>query len=171
MEWVLWKTPTYSSRMLRNVVAQWLVMRCIRKQRDKQRCFGYLRYSDAEDRHKSTEQRHTRNSRRKEPSRNVGGVGFVVHPHPSITHLGDLYEIVSFRLAILPHHLKRNPKITVIDCYSQTGAADGHELDAFHHQLEEDIRNDKAYYKVVVGYFNARLGMANESVYRLENLD
>ncbi|EYB95934.1 hypothetical protein Y032_0154g2950 [Ancylostoma ceylanicum] len=33
------------------------------------------------------------------PSRNVGGVGFVVHP--SVVHLADSHEILSPRLAIL----------------------------------------------------------------------
>ncbi|EYC38733.1 hypothetical protein Y032_0699g1627 [Ancylostoma ceylanicum] len=39
------------------------------------------------------------------PSRNVGGVGFVVHP--SVVHLVDSHEILSPRLAILRLHLPR----------------------------------------------------------------
>ncbi|KAE9414781.1 hypothetical protein Angca_006120, partial [Angiostrongylus cantonensis] len=39
----------------------------------------------------------------------------------------------------------------------------------FYSQLEEVIRNDKAYHKFVVGDFNARIGKANESEYRIGN--
>ncbi|KAJ1348285.1 hypothetical protein KIN20_003550 [Parelaphostrongylus tenuis] len=60
--------------------------------------------------------------------------------------------------------LKRNTKITIIKWYSRTGAAVEHELDAFYHRLEQVIRNVKAYYKFVVGYFNARLGIAEERI-------
>ncbi|KAJ1368449.1 hypothetical protein KIN20_029578 [Parelaphostrongylus tenuis] len=59
--------------------------------------------------------------------------------------------------------VKRNIEITVINCYSPSDAAGEHKFDAFHHQLEEVIRDAKAYYKIVVGDFNVRLGMANES--------
>ncbi|KAJ1348988.1 hypothetical protein KIN20_004406 [Parelaphostrongylus tenuis] len=55
-----------------------------------------------------------------------------------------------------------------MNCYSTTDGGDERELDAFYHQLEEVIRNDKAYHKFVVGDFNTRLGMANENVYRNE---
>ena len=64
----------------------------------------------------------------KVPSRNVGGVGFVVHP--SVVHLVDSYEILSPRLAILRLHPLRHKPITIINCYSPTSAADKTELDA-----------------------------------------
>ncbi|KAK6748230.1 hypothetical protein RB195_001075 [Necator americanus] len=96
----------------------------------------------------------------KVPSRNVGGVGSVVHP--SVVHLVDSHEILSPRLAIL-----RQKSINIINCYSPTSAADEPELDAFYEELEEVIRNEKSFYKFVVGDFNAKLGKATEEEYRI----
>ncbi|KAK6755832.1 hypothetical protein RB195_014302 [Necator americanus] len=69
----------------------------------------------------------------KVPSRNVGGVGFVVHPscrfsrHP-VTSSG---------------HSSPPPQklIIIINCYSPTSAADKAESDAFYEELKEVIRN------------------------------
>uniref|UniRef100_A0A0K0CYY4 Endo/exonuclease/phosphatase domain-containing protein n=1 Tax=Angiostrongylus cantonensis TaxID=6313 RepID=A0A0K0CYY4_ANGCA len=107
------------------------------------------------------------NCEEKVPSRNVGGVGFVVHP--SIVHLVDSYEILSHRIAVLRLQLSHHKKITIINCYSPTDAADEYEINAFCYQLEEVIRNDKAYHKFVVRAFNARIGKDNESEYRIGN--
>ncbi|KAK6733983.1 hypothetical protein RB195_017635 [Necator americanus] len=87
------------------------------------------------------------------PSRNVGGVGFVVHP--SVVHLVDSHEILSPRLAILRLRPLRQRPISIINCYSPTSASVDSELNAFHEELEEVIRNDKFFYKFVVGDFNA----------------
>ncbi|KAK6735572.1 hypothetical protein RB195_018657 [Necator americanus] len=101
----------------------------------------------------------------KVPSRNVGGVGFVVHP--SVVHVVDSHEIVSPRLAILHLRPLRQKPISIINCYSPTLAADESELDAFYEELEEVIRNEKSFYKFVVGDFNAKLGEAAEEEYRI----
>ncbi|KAE9413500.1 hypothetical protein Angca_001989, partial [Angiostrongylus cantonensis] len=53
--------------------------------------------------------------------------------------------------------------------YSPTEAADEYEINAFYYQLEEVIRNEKACHKFIVGDFNARIGKANESEYRIGN--
>ncbi|VDM53900.1 unnamed protein product [Angiostrongylus costaricensis] len=103
----------------------------------------------------------------KVPSRNVSGVGFVVHP--SIVHFVDSYGILSPRIAVLRLQLSHHEKITIIICYSPTDAADGYELNAFYYQLEEVIRNDRTYHKFVVGDLNARTGKANKSEYRIGN--
>ncbi|KAK6733437.1 hypothetical protein RB195_017276 [Necator americanus] len=58
----------------------------------------------------------------KVPSRNVGGVGFVVHP--SVVHLVDSHEILSPRLAILCLRPLRQKSISIINCYSPTSAAE-----------------------------------------------
>ncbi|VDM78398.1 unnamed protein product [Strongylus vulgaris] len=81
------------------------------------------------------------------PSRNVGAIGFVVHP--SVVHIGDSHEILLPRLAILRLCLLHQ-KITIINCYSPTAAADGSELDAFYEDLEY-IRKEKSFYNFVVG--------------------
>ncbi|KAK6730612.1 hypothetical protein RB195_007214 [Necator americanus] len=101
----------------------------------------------------------------KVPSRNVGGVGFVVHP--SVVHLVDSHEILSPRLAILRLRPLRQKSISIINCYSPTSAADDSELDAFYEELEEVVRNEKSFYKFVVGDFNAKLEKATEEEYRI----
>ncbi|KAK6752308.1 hypothetical protein RB195_003617 [Necator americanus] len=102
---------------------------------------------------------------KKVPSRNVGGVGFVVHP--SVVHLVDSNEILSPRLAILClRPLGRKP-ISIMNWYSPASAADDSELDAFYEELEEVVRNEESFYKFVVGDFNAKLGKAREEEYRI----
>ncbi|KAK6742488.1 hypothetical protein RB195_010012 [Necator americanus] len=99
------------------------------------------------------------------PSRNVGGVGFVVHP--SVVHLVDSHEILSLRLAILRLRPLRQKSISIINCYSPTSAADESELDAFSEEPEEVVRNEKSFYKFLVGDFNTKLGKATEEEYRI----
>ncbi|KAK6765285.1 hypothetical protein RB195_025281 [Necator americanus] len=67
-------------------------------------------------------------------SRNVVGVGFVMHP--SVVYLVDSHEILSPRLAILRLRPLRQKHISIIICYSPTSAADESELDAFYEELE-----------------------------------
>uniref|UniRef100_W6NHQ6 Craniofacial development protein 2 n=1 Tax=Haemonchus contortus TaxID=6289 RepID=W6NHQ6_HAECO len=90
------------------------------------------------------------------PSRNAGGVGFVVHP--SVVHLVDSHEILSPRFAILRLRHTHMMTISIVNCYSPYSAADEEELDALYDQLEEIIHNEKSFYKFVVGDSNARLG-------------
>uniref|UniRef100_A0A7I4Y8T5 Reverse transcriptase domain-containing protein n=1 Tax=Haemonchus contortus TaxID=6289 RepID=A0A7I4Y8T5_HAECO len=99
------------------------------------------------------------------PSRNVGGVGFVVHP--SVVHLVDSHEILSPRFAILRLRHTHMKTISIVNCYSPHSTADEEELDAFYDQLEEIIHNEKSFYKFVVGDFNARLGEAREEEFRI----
>ncbi|KAK6749787.1 hypothetical protein RB195_002036 [Necator americanus] len=101
----------------------------------------------------------------KVPSRNVGGVGFVVHP--SVVHLVDSHEILSPRLAILRLRPLRQKSTSIINCYSPTSAVDDSELDAFYEELEEVVRNEKSFYKFVVGDFKAKLGKVTEEEYRI----
>uniref|UniRef100_A0A0K0D472 Uncharacterized protein n=1 Tax=Angiostrongylus cantonensis TaxID=6313 RepID=A0A0K0D472_ANGCA len=68
----------------------------------------------------------------KVPSRNVGGVGFVVHP--SIVHLVDSCEILSTSIAVLRLQTSYHKKITITNCYSPTDAANEYELNAFYYQ-------------------------------------
>ncbi|KAK6765086.1 hypothetical protein RB195_025137 [Necator americanus] len=75
----------------------------------------------------------------KVPLRNVGGVGFAVHP--SVVHLVDSHETLPPRMAILRFRPLRQKSISIINCYSPTSAADEPELDAFYEELEEVIHN------------------------------
>ncbi|VDM77940.1 unnamed protein product [Strongylus vulgaris] len=71
------------------------------------------------------------------PSRNVGGVGFVVHS--SVVHLVDSHEILSPRLAIFRLRPLHQETVTTINCYSPTSAADDSKLDAFYEDLEKSF--------------------------------
>ncbi|KAK6760371.1 hypothetical protein RB195_021734 [Necator americanus] len=102
--------------------------------------------------------------REKVPSRNVGGVGFVVHP--SVVYLADSHEILSPCLAILRLRPLCQKPISIVNCYSPTSAANKSELDAFYEKLEEAIRYERSFYKFVVGDFNTKLGKATEEEYR-----
>lgn len=98
-----------------------------------------------------------------EISSHSGGVGSLVHP--SVVHLVGSYEILSFRLATTltrPH--RRKPTITT-NRYSS--ATDETEPTLFYLDLDEVIRNEKSFYKLVVGEFNSKIGMAVEEDYRL----
>ncbi|VDM54672.1 unnamed protein product [Angiostrongylus costaricensis] len=66
----------------------------------------------------------------KVPSRNVCGIGFIVHP--TIVHLVDSYVILSPRIAVLRLQLSHHKKITIINRYSPTDAADEYELNTFY---------------------------------------
>ncbi|VDO71330.1 unnamed protein product [Heligmosomoides polygyrus] len=96
----------------------------------------------------------------KVPSRNIGGIGFVVHP--SVAQHVNSHEILSPRLAVLRIQLARQKNISIINCCSPTSAADEAEMNAIYEQLEVVIRSEKSFYKFVVGDFNARIGKARE---------
>ncbi|VDL80293.1 unnamed protein product [Nippostrongylus brasiliensis] len=74
----------------------------------------------------------------KTPSRNVGGVGFIVHP--SVFHIVDSPEIPSPRLAILLRHPPLQKTISIITRYSQHAAAEESKLGVVYGQIEEVIR-------------------------------
>ncbi|VDM81692.1 unnamed protein product [Strongylus vulgaris] len=76
----------------------------------------------------------------KVPSRNIGGIGFVVH--------------VSVAL-----------KPSLFNCYSPTSATDDSELDAFYEDLEEVIRKEN-FHKFVVSGLNTKIG-TEEGEYRI----
>ncbi|KAK6735832.1 hypothetical protein RB195_018839 [Necator americanus] len=99
----------------------------------------------------------------------LGGVGFVVHP--SVVHPVDSHEILSPRLAILRLRPLHQKPISIINCYSPTSAADDSELDAFHEELEEVVRDEKSFYTFVVGDFNFREEMPQKRNIGLEDLD
>ncbi|KAK6756764.1 hypothetical protein RB195_014909 [Necator americanus] len=97
------------------------------------------------------------------PSRNVGGVGFVVHP--SVVHLVDSHEILSPRA--WPFFASALCALSIINCYSPTSAADQSQLDAFYEELEDAIRKEKSFYKFAVGDFDAKLRKATGEEYRI----
>ncbi|KAK6767047.1 hypothetical protein RB195_026533 [Necator americanus] len=99
------------------------------------------------------------------PSRNLGGVGFVVHP--SVIHPVDPHEILSPCLVILRLRPLRQKSTSIINCYSPTSAADESELDAFNAELKEAIRKEMSFYKFAVGDFDTKLRKATEKEYKI----
>uniref|UniRef100_W6NAJ6 Endonuclease exonuclease phosphatase domain containing protein n=1 Tax=Haemonchus contortus TaxID=6289 RepID=W6NAJ6_HAECO len=85
--------------------------------------------------------------------KNVGGVGFLVHRR--IEHLIDSTEVLSPRLAILRLRIDKRTTVSIINCYAPTSTATDGEKDAFYKELEQVTKNERSYYKYVVGDFNA----------------
>uniref|UniRef100_A0A7I5E7Y3 Craniofacial development protein 2-like n=1 Tax=Haemonchus contortus TaxID=6289 RepID=A0A7I5E7Y3_HAECO len=85
--------------------------------------------------------------------KNVGGVVFLVHRR--IEHLIDSTEVLSPRLAILRLRIDRRTTVSIINCYAPTSTATDGEKDVFYKELEEVTKNERSYYKYVVGDFNA----------------
>nr|CDJ93019.1 Endonuclease exonuclease phosphatase domain containing protein [Haemonchus contortus] len=85
--------------------------------------------------------------------KNVGGVGFLVHRR--IEHLVDSTEVLGPRLAILRLRIERRTTVSIVNCYAPTSTATDGEKDAFYKELEEVLKNERSYYKYVVGDFNA----------------
>nr|CDJ92172.1 Endonuclease exonuclease phosphatase domain containing protein [Haemonchus contortus] len=85
--------------------------------------------------------------------KNVGGVGFLVHRR--IEHLIDSTEVLSPRLAVLRLRIDKRTTVSIINCYAPTSTATDGEKDAFYKELEEVTKNERSYYKYVVGDFNA----------------
>ncbi|KAK6762662.1 hypothetical protein RB195_023399 [Necator americanus] len=100
----------------------------------------------------------------KVPSRNVGGAGFVVHPSVVLTIITRSCHLIWI---FFTSALCAKKPISIINCYSPTSAVDDSEMDAFYEELEEVVRNEKPFYKFVVGDFNVKLGKAIEGKYRI----
>ncbi|KAK6765589.1 hypothetical protein RB195_025477 [Necator americanus] len=116
------------------------------------------------ERRTTDERRHARHSRREGSVAKYRRCWFCC---ASVIHLVDSHEFLSPRLAILRLRILRQKPISSINCYSPTLAADESELEAFYEELEEVMRNEKTFYKFVVGDFNAKLGKATEEEYRI----
>ncbi|VDN19378.1 unnamed protein product [Cylicostephanus goldi] len=101
----------------------------------------------------------------KVPSQNGRSVGFVVHP--SIVHLVNSHEILLPQLTILRLRSSRQKTISIINCCSSASAGYESELNVFHGDVKEVVRNEKSFQKFVVGDFNAKIGMPLEKEYRI----
>uniref|UniRef100_A0A183G5P4 Endo/exonuclease/phosphatase domain-containing protein n=1 Tax=Heligmosomoides polygyrus TaxID=6339 RepID=A0A183G5P4_HELPZ len=85
--------------------------------------------------------------------KNIGGVGFLVNS--TVHHLVDSYEIISPQVAVLRLETKNQGTISIINGYAPTSAATDEEKEEFYELLERTVNDEKSYYKVVVGDFNA----------------
>ncbi|WKY06509.1 hypothetical protein Q1695_006584 [Nippostrongylus brasiliensis] len=97
--------------------------------------------------------------------RNIGGVGFIVNS--TVHHLADSYKIVGSQVAVLRLEVKDQAKISIINGYAPTSAAADEEKEEFYELLERTVNDEKSYYKVVDGDFNATVGINDCDEWRL----
>ncbi len=90
-------------------------------------------------------------------SRGVGGVGVLVNSNLVMNI--DSFEQLTTRIGRLK--LKRRgptPALTIFIVYAPTSDYDEDEIEAFYMDLEKFYREDRTFYKVIVGDFNAKIG-------------
>ncbi|KHJ76802.1 hypothetical protein OESDEN_23578 [Oesophagostomum dentatum] len=90
------------------------------------------------------------------PNKNIGGVGFLVKK--DIVPFVDSYNIFAPRLTVLRLKTPGRRDIAIYSCYAPTSAAEDEEQEAFYNQLERVIKQDRSFYKFVLGDFNAITG-------------
>nr|CDJ97120.1 Endonuclease exonuclease phosphatase domain containing protein [Haemonchus contortus] len=91
-------------------------------------------------------------------SRGVGGVGVLVNTHLAMNI--DSNESLTTRIGRL--RLRRcgsTPALTVFVVYAPTSSYEEEELEAFYMDLERLYREDPTFFKVIVGDFNAKIGL------------
>ncbi|ETN81314.1 hypothetical protein RB195_008130 [Necator americanus] len=90
-------------------------------------------------------------------SRGVGGVGVLVNT--SIAKNIDSFEQLTTRIGRL--RMRRcgpTPALTIFVAYAPTSSYEEEEVEAFYIDLEKFYREDHAFYKVIIGHFNATIG-------------
>ncbi|KAK6735253.1 hypothetical protein RB195_018435 [Necator americanus] len=90
-------------------------------------------------------------------SRGVGGVDVLVNT--SMAKNIDSFEQLTTRIGRL--RMRRcgpTPALTIFVAYAPTSSYDEEEVEAFFIDLEKFYRKDHAFYKVIIGDFNAKVG-------------
>ncbi|KAK6739429.1 hypothetical protein RB195_008113 [Necator americanus] len=90
-------------------------------------------------------------------SRGVGGVGVLINT--SMAKNIDSFEQLRTRIGRL--QMRRcgpTPALTIFVAYTPTSSYDEKEVEAFYMDLEKFYREDHAFYKVIIGDFNAKIG-------------
>ncbi|KAK6737800.1 hypothetical protein RB195_020105 [Necator americanus] len=90
-------------------------------------------------------------------SRGVGGVGVLVNT--SMAKNIDSFEQRTIRIGRL--RMRRcgpTPALTIFVAYAPTSSYEEEEVEAFYMDLEKFYREDHAFYKVIIGDFNAKVG-------------
>ncbi|KAK6744428.1 hypothetical protein RB195_011250 [Necator americanus] len=90
-------------------------------------------------------------------SRGVGGVGVLVNT--SMAKNIDSFEQLTTRIGRL--RMRRCgpiPALTIFVAYAPTSSYEEEEVEAFYMDLEKFYREDHAFYKVIIGDFNAKAG-------------
>ncbi|ETN73794.1 hypothetical protein NECAME_13414 [Necator americanus] len=90
-------------------------------------------------------------------SRGVGGFGVLVNT--SMAKNIDSFEQLTTRIGRL--RMRRcgpTPALTIFVAYAPTSSYEEKEVEAFYMDLENFYREDHAFYKVIIGDFNAKVG-------------
>ncbi|KAK6762926.1 hypothetical protein RB195_023582 [Necator americanus] len=90
-------------------------------------------------------------------SRGVGGVGVLVNT--SLAKNIDSFEQLTTRIG--RPRMRRcgpTPALTIFVAYAPTSSYDEEEVEAFYMDLEKFYREDHAFYKVIIGDSNAKIG-------------
>ncbi|KAK6762557.1 hypothetical protein RB195_023326 [Necator americanus] len=90
-------------------------------------------------------------------NRGVGGVGVLVNT--SMAQNIDSFEQLTTRIGRL--RMRRcgpTPALTIFVAYAPTSSYEEEEVEAFYMDLEKFYREDHAFYKVIIGDFNAKVG-------------
>ncbi|KAK6745797.1 hypothetical protein RB195_012113 [Necator americanus] len=90
-------------------------------------------------------------------SRGVGGVGVLVNT--SMAKNFDSFEQLMTRIGSL--RIRRcgpTPALIIFVVYAPTSSYGEEEVEAFYVDLEKFYREDHAFYKVIIGDFNAKVG-------------
>ncbi|KAK6763789.1 hypothetical protein RB195_024207 [Necator americanus] len=89
-------------------------------------------------------------------SRGVGGVG--VLDSTSMAKNIDSFEQLTTRIERLRMRCGLTPALTIFVAYAPTSRYDEEEVEAFYMDLEKFYREDHAFYKAMIGDFNAKVG-------------
>ncbi|KAK6734183.1 hypothetical protein RB195_017764 [Necator americanus] len=90
-------------------------------------------------------------------SRGVGGVGVLVNT--SMAKNIDSFEQITTRIGRLRmRRCSPTPALTIFISYAPTSSYEEEEVEAFYMDLEKFYQEDYAFYKVIIGDFNAKVG-------------
>ncbi|ETN69168.1 hypothetical protein NECAME_15478 [Necator americanus] len=93
-------------------------------------------------------------------SRDAGGGGVLVNTRTA--KIIDSFEQLTTRIGRL--HMRRcgsTPALTIFVAYAPTSSYEEEEVEAFYMDLEKFYREDHAFYKVIIGDFNAKFRRRN----------
>ncbi|KAK6740397.1 hypothetical protein RB195_008700 [Necator americanus] len=89
-------------------------------------------------------------------SRGVGGVGVLVNT--SMAKNIDSFEQLTTRIGrLLIRKCGPTPALTIFVAYAPTSSYEEEEVETFYMDLEKFYREDHAFYKVIIGDFNAKV--------------
>ena len=67
-------------------------------------------------------------------------------------------KMISEKVASLDINIEGQEKMTVVMVYAPTSSAEEDEVEAFYEQIHQTLKESKAKYRVIIGYFNAKVG-------------